>query len=80
MKFVSLISSGIDSPVATYLLSKKVEETILIHADGKPYIDNREIEKLAKFAKSQNLLLISKVMLISKLIQKSRTEKKFQTN
>ena len=33
MKFVSLISSGIDSPVATYLFSKKSKELILIHAD-----------------------------------------------
>jgi len=44
MKFVSLISSGIDSPVATYLLSKKVDEIILVHGDIKPFTDQREIE------------------------------------
>ena len=43
MKFVSLISSGIDSPVATYLLSKKSEEMILIHGDIRPFTDDREI-------------------------------------
>ena len=44
MKFVSLISSGIDSPVATYLFSKKSTKIILIHADGRPYTDDREIK------------------------------------
>ena len=56
MKFVALMSSGIDSPVATYLLSKKAEEIILIHADNRPFTDKREIEKfvtLAKYLKKQ---------------------------
>ena len=44
MKFVSLVSSGIDSPVATYLLSKKAEELIFVHADNQPFTDEREIE------------------------------------
>ncbi|MEA2055495.1 MAG: hypothetical protein U9O49_01530, partial [Candidatus Thermoplasmatota archaeon] len=29
MKFVSLLSSGIDSPVATYLMLKNADEVIL---------------------------------------------------
>jgi thiamine biosynthesis protein ThiI len=56
MKFVALMSSGIDSPVATYLLSKKAEEILLIHADNRPYTDKREIEKfvtLATYLKKQ---------------------------
>ena len=44
MKLVSLLSSGIDSPVATYLLSKKVDELILLHADNRPFTDDREID------------------------------------
>jgi len=52
MKFVSLISSGIDSPVATYISSKKSDELILIHADGRPYTDNREINNFISIAKS----------------------------
>ena len=52
MKFVSLISSGIDSPVATYLFSKKSTELILIHADGRPYTDNREVNNFMSIAKS----------------------------
>jgi len=57
MKFVSLISSGIDSPVATYLLSKKAEEIILIHVDNRPYTDDREIENLIKLAKHLKKLI-----------------------
>lgn len=51
MKFVSLISSGIDSPVATYLLSKKGEDVVLVHADGRPYTDDREIENFIRLAR-----------------------------
>jgi len=51
MKFVSLISSGIDSPVATYLLLKKAEEMILIHGDIRPFTDDREIENFTRLAK-----------------------------
>jgi len=51
MKFVSLISSGIDSPVATYLLSKKAEELVLLHADNRPFTDDREIQNFIKLAK-----------------------------
>jgi len=51
MKFVSLISSGIDSPVATYLLSKKSEELVLLHADNRPFTDDREIQNFIKLAK-----------------------------
>lgn len=48
MKFVSLLSSGIDSPVATFLVSKKAEELILIHGDIRPFTDEREIENFKK--------------------------------
>lgn len=56
MKLVALVSSGIDSPVATYLLSKHAEEIILLHADNRPFTDEREIKKfitLAQFLKTQ---------------------------
>jgi thiamine biosynthesis protein ThiI len=50
MKFVALVSSGIDSPVATYLLSEKAEEIILVHADNRPFTDEREIKKFITLA------------------------------
>ena len=59
MKFVALVSSGIDSPVATYLLSKKADEIILVHADNRPFTDDREIEKfvtLAKYLKKHTVI------------------------
>ena len=51
MKFVSLISSGIDSPVATFLLSKKADEIILVHGDIKPFTDKREIINFTQLAR-----------------------------
>jgi len=45
MRFVALMSSGIDSPVAVYLLSKYADEMLLIHADNRPFTDDREVEK-----------------------------------
>jgi tRNA uracil 4-sulfurtransferase len=56
MKYVALVSSGIDSPVATYLLAKKADEIILLHADNRPFTDDREIQKfiaLAKYLKTK---------------------------
>jgi tRNA uracil 4-sulfurtransferase len=56
MRFIALVSSGIDSPVATYLLAKKADEIIVIHADNRPFTDEREIEKfitLTKYLKKQ---------------------------
>jgi thiamine biosynthesis protein ThiI len=63
MKFISLISSGIDSPVATYMLSTKVEETILLHADNRPFTDDREIEKFFTLAKYLKTLIPSKLIV-----------------
>jgi thiamine biosynthesis protein ThiI len=61
MKFVALMSSGIDSPVATFLLSKKADEIILLHADNRPFTDNREIEKFIALAKHLKKLVPSKL-------------------
>lgn len=51
MKLVSLVSSGIDSPVATYLLSRHGEDVILVHGDIRPYTDDREVENFIDLAK-----------------------------
>ena len=45
MKVVSLVSSGIDSPVATYLLLRYTGDGICVHADNNPYTDTRETDK-----------------------------------
>ncbi len=61
MKLVALISSGIDSPVAAYLLSEKVDEFILLHADNRPFTDDREIENFINLAKHLKTLVPSKI-------------------
>jgi len=61
MKLVSLISSGIDSPVATYLISKKAEEIILVHSDNRPFTDDREINNFITIAKYLKKKIHSKI-------------------
>ncbi|MEM0493073.1 MAG: 7-cyano-7-deazaguanine synthase [Candidatus Thermoplasmatota archaeon] len=51
MKLVALISSGIDSPVAVYLSSKKSCSMILLHADNYPFTDKKECEKFIRIAR-----------------------------
>ncbi|MDH7506398.1 MAG: 7-cyano-7-deazaguanine synthase [Candidatus Thermoplasmatota archaeon] len=61
MKFVSLVSSGIDSPVATYLISKKAKEIIFIHSDNKPFTDDREINNFFTITKHLKKIIHSKI-------------------
>jgi len=44
-KLISLISSGIDSPVATYLMMKRGCEIIALHFDNDPYTKPKSEEK-----------------------------------
>ena len=64
MKFISLISSGIDSPVATYLLSKNADEIILVHGDIRPFTDNRENENFKKLAKHLDKITSCKIKVV----------------
>ena len=50
MKFISLMSSGIDSPVSTYLLSRRGENIVLVHADLGPYIEGNATETIMHLA------------------------------
>ncbi|HID25698.1 MAG TPA: hypothetical protein EYP23_04470 [Thermoplasmata archaeon] len=43
MKFVCLVSTGIDSPVATYLMAR-YGDIVVVHADNKPFVDKEETE------------------------------------
>ncbi len=63
MKIVSLMSSGIDSPVATYLISRYVDEIIFIHAELTPFIDRNERKIFLKLAE-QFRKIISKPLKI----------------
>lgn len=61
MKFVALMSSGIDSPVAVYLLSQNAEEMLLLHADNRPFTDDRETEKFIDLARHLQQKVSSKL-------------------
>jgi thiamine biosynthesis protein ThiI len=61
MKFVVLVSSGIDSPVATYVLAPRARELILVHADNRPYAEDRELEKFRALAIYLKKILPTKV-------------------
>ena len=78
MKFVSLISSGIDSPVATYILSKKAKELIFLHADIRPFTDDREVDNFIKLAK--HLKKITSCAIKVYLIKHGKSLSEFKKN
>ncbi len=52
MKLTALISGGIDSPVAAYMMAKVGAEVVFLHMDNGIYGDERELEKVIKIAEN----------------------------
>ncbi|MEM5853140.1 MAG: tRNA uracil 4-sulfurtransferase ThiI [Candidatus Aenigmatarchaeota archaeon] len=50
-KTLALISGGIDSPVASYLIAKRGSENVWIHFHSFPLVSNSSIEKVRELAK-----------------------------
>ena len=50
MKLVALISGGIDSPVAAYVMSERGADVVLLHMDNRPHTDDRCLEKVKRIA------------------------------
>ena len=50
MKLVSLMSNGIDSPVASYIMSRAGADVILLHMDNRPFTDDRSMENVRALA------------------------------
>jgi len=63
MKCVALISSGIDSPVACFQLSSCVDSFIFVHADNRPFTDDREIKNTLKLVKKLNEIIDASITL-----------------
>jgi len=55
-RVVSLMSDGIDSPVATYLLLDKDVDIITIHFDNSPFIEPENLQKYRKIIDNLNKL------------------------
>ncbi|MFH1445218.1 MAG: 7-cyano-7-deazaguanine synthase [Nanoarchaeota archaeon] len=49
---ISLISGGIDSPVAVYLMMEKEVNIIALHLDTRPFSDGTNLEKTEKVLKA----------------------------
>ena len=50
MKAVTLLSGGIDSPVASYLINRAGADVVLLHMDNGPYCDDRAKENVIAIA------------------------------
>ncbi len=50
-KLVSMISAGIDSPVASYMMMKRGVRVIYIHFHGYPFTDKAEVEQVKELVK-----------------------------
>jgi thiamine biosynthesis protein ThiI len=50
MKVLCLLSGGIDSPVAAYLLGRNGADIVLLHMDNRPYADSSAIQKAKRLA------------------------------
>ena len=50
MKVLVLISGGIDSPVAAYVMAHAGAEVALLHMDNRPYADDRSIDRAMRIA------------------------------
>lgn len=45
MKVLTLISGGIDSPVALYLMLRRGDESLALHFDNQPFTDESQLQK-----------------------------------
>ncbi len=50
MKLIALMSGGIDSPVAAYMMAQAGAEIILLHMDNRPYADEKILEQVKELA------------------------------
>lgn len=51
MRGIVLLSGGIDSPVAGYLMAKQGLDLVLVHFDNRPFTSDAEVEKAERLMK-----------------------------
>jgi thiamine biosynthesis protein ThiI len=78
-KLISLISSGIDSPVATYLMMKRGCEIIALHCDNNPFTTHKTEEKFEKIIEqlktySSGVPFRSRVVSYGEYLQKCKDD------
>ena len=78
-KLISLLSSGIDSPVATYLMMKRGCEIIALHCDNAPFTKQKAEEKFENIVKqlktySSGVPFTSRVVSYGEYLQKCRDD------
>ncbi len=80
MKLLSLISGGIDSPVATYMMLKQGAEIDMIHFDNRPFTDDGQFNKTKSLVKHLEKLskLKIKTYIWMNLIMEKKTPMYFQ--
>lgn len=72
-KGLLLVSSGIDSPVAGYLMKKRDVEVIAVHFDNSPYSSEKSLEKTKKLIKKIGIKKLY-VAPLGKVVQKELTQ------
>ncbi|MDR1404152.1 MAG: 7-cyano-7-deazaguanine synthase [Candidatus Methanoplasma sp.] len=82
MKLICLISGGIDSPVAAYIMNKAGADIVILHMDNRPFADDMAIEKVKKIAERLRTVTGGEVPLYSAPhgISQERISKTCDTN
>ena len=82
MKLSCLISGGIDSPVAAYLMNRAGAEITILHMDNRPFADDMAIEKVKMIADRLRAVTGSDVPLYSSPhgVSQERISKTCDTN
>lgn len=66
MRGLALVSGGIDSPVAAYLLGREGLELVLVHFDNRPFTSDEEVSKAKRLmsALDETLAVKTKKILV----------------
>ena len=64
MRYLSLMSGGIDSPAATHLMLKKGAEVLILNMDNRPFGGDDELDKVDRIARKLSDLHPGNVKLL----------------